>query len=148
MKYFIIISLVLTLYSQTYSQCDTLLIHLKNGTTEKIALNELQKIIFVNATFIDDTHPVQPELKNFPNPFSGITTIAFENETPGTVEVNIYDITGNLVRTLTCGNCPAGNNQLIWDTKNQSGNTVPGGVYYFEILGNNNRTTKQMIKVK
>ncbi len=132
MKYFIIISFVLTLYSQTYSQGDTLLIHLKDDLTKKIALNEIQKIIFVNATFINDTKPVLAEVKNFPNPFSGITTIAFETETPGTVKVNIYDINGNLVRTLTCENCPAGENQLIWDTKNQSGDSVTGRVFFLK----------------
>lgn len=145
--YFIIISLILTLYSQTYSQGDTLLINLKNGTTEKIALKEIQKIIFVNATFIEESKPVQAEVKNFPNPFSGVTTIAFETEIPGTVEVKIYDFTGNLVRKLICENCPAGENQLMWDTKNQFGETVPVGVYFYEIRANKRYTTRQMIKV-
>ncbi len=91
--------------------------------------------------------------QNYPNPFSSeARSSAFGGRNPGTlinfslplsgkVTVNIYDETGQLVRTLVDGERAAGQHAARWDGRNQSGNTVAAGIYLYRILvrGENER---------
>ncbi len=131
------------------AQSDTLQIKLKNGDIEKIAVTDIKLIKFENVpSGIEENWNIQAGAKNFPNPFSEGTTIEFEMENPGTVEVIIYDNGGNLIQTLTCENCPPGKNQWNWDTRNKKGETVPSGIYYYEIRTDKKTFAKQMLKVR
>ncbi|MGH7456156.1 MAG: FlgD immunoglobulin-like domain containing protein, partial [bacterium] len=91
--------------------------------------------------------------QNYPNPFSSEAgSPAFGGKNPGTsinfslpfsgkVTVNIYDETGQLVRTLIDGERAAGQHFARWDGRNQSGKTVAAGIYLYRILvrGENER---------
>ena len=152
MKYIFSIFLLFLAYSyQVIAQDDILLINLKNGPTDTIPVSQIQKIQFENITTVKDKPTGTSHLSvegNYPNPFSEGTTIEFAIESGGTVEVIIYDNSGTLIQTLTCENCTAGKNQVNWDTRNQKGEPVPSGVYYYEIRTNKKTITKQMLKVR
>jgi len=59
--------------------------------------------------------------QNAPNPFRSFTFIKYELRSPTPVTINIYDLSGRLVRTLLSGNRAAGLYTVEWDGKSNSG---------------------------
>jgi hypothetical protein len=80
-------------------------------------------------------------VQNYPNPFNPSTVIKFSLPFNGKVNVNIYDETGQLVRTLVDGERAAGQHAVHWDGRNRSGNNVAAGIYLYRIVvrGENER---------
>lgn len=72
-------------------------------------------------------------LRNFPNPFSPRTTIAFRVEAPSAVVLEIFDLAGRHVRTLARGLYPAGESRLEWDGRTDRGERVPAGPYLYRL---------------
>jgi enediyne biosynthesis protein E4 len=66
----------------------------------------------------------------FPNPFETATSIRFFVEEPGIVEMVIYDCCGRRLRNLADVPIETGQNSVSWDGMDDSGNSVPGGVYF------------------
>jgi flagellar hook assembly protein FlgD len=60
--------------------------------------------------------------------------INFALPVAGKVSVNIFNETGQLVRTLVDGERAAGNYSLRWNGRNQAGNAVAAGVYLYQIV--------------
>ncbi len=86
-------------------------------------------------------------LNNYPNPFNPYTIISFSipyDMTNSNVELNIYDITGRLVKTLVNENLPAGNYLTKWEGDNASGNKVSSGVYIYSIRVGDRAVNKKM----
>ena len=94
-----------------YAQSDTLLIKLKNGTIEKIAVSQIKKVQFENVTSAVEDAASNNSLQvkgNYPNPFEEKTNIEFEIESAGEVQITIYDSKGNQLQSLECNDCLAG----------------------------------------
>ena len=77
-------------------------------------------------------------LPNYPNPFNPETWIPYELAEPATVTLRIYTMRGALVRTLHLGHQPAGTYQqrsraAYWDGKNEVGESVASGVYFYTL---------------
>ncbi len=68
--------------------------------------------------------------QNFPNPFNPVTNIKFAVDKPGNVEVRVFNVRGELVRTVANGWYPQGLHAVTWDGKTRSGGQAPSGVYY------------------
>jgi hypothetical protein len=68
--------------------------------------------------------------QNRPNPVVYGTTISYELERPQAVKLVVYDLAGNLVRTLQVGNKPTGPRQIFWDRTDDMGRRVVAGVYF------------------
>jgi Putative Ig domain/FlgD Ig-like domain len=68
-----------------------------------------------------------------PNPINPSTLLKFATTREGSVKVQVYDLSGRLVRTLHDGTLPAGNNAVAWDGSRSGGDRVSSGVYYFRI---------------
>jgi len=64
-------------------------------------------------------HRLFPLYQNYPNPFNLETQISFDLPVNSKVSLKIYDITGQLVRTLLDKDMEAGEHRVIWDGKNQ-----------------------------
>jgi hypothetical protein len=78
--------------------------------------------------------PVVYQLEqNYPNPFNPSTMINFSLPASGKVTVSIYDVNGQLVRTLVEGEMAAGLHSVRWNGANQSGHSAVGGVYLYRI---------------
>ena len=69
----------------------------------------------------------------FPNPFNPQTTIAWELPTAGQFRLDIFDIAGRHIRRLREGTSPKGPGQTQWDGRNDRGNVVAAGMYYFRM---------------
>jgi len=104
----------------------------------------------MNSVSVDEPQQnIITEATNYPNPFSGNTTIAFtlKNNNSSKIEIGIYNIKGQLVNILTT----QANNNLIsvnWDSFDQAGNDVPAGVYFYRIILDGKIFTQKMLKVK
>jgi serine protease len=65
------------------------------------------------------------------NPSRGEAALSLRLSRPGNVRVQLYDVTGRLVRTLDRGSYPAGERVVRWDGKDDRGERVGSGVYFF-----------------
>lgn len=94
--------------------------------------------------------PNDNELRgNFPNPFNPSTNISFYLENSGHVNVVIYDILGNKVRTLVHDNKPSGRHTVLWDGSNDQGLKVSSGMYIYVLQMNGQIvSTKRMLMIK
>jgi predicted outer membrane repeat protein len=98
---------------------------------------------------IDDTTPMGYSLQqNYPNPFNPTTTIAFETARSGIVTLRVYDGAGKLVRTLVDGHRPRGQGSETWDGRNNFGNRVASGVYFYQLRAPGYRQTRKMVFLK
>jgi hypothetical protein len=71
--------------------------------------------------------------QNYPNPFNPSTLIRFGLVERGNVQVQIYNHLGQVVRTLAEEEFAAGWHELSWDGRNQSGEAVASGVYFYRL---------------
>ncbi len=86
--------------------------------------------------------------QNYPNPFNLSTTIAYDLRKSGYVELRIYDLLGNLLRTLYEGDQEIGYHEYTWNATDQSGSVLPSGIYFVRLSLDGNIQTKKMILVK
>ncbi|MBN2414276.1 T9SS type A sorting domain-containing protein [bacterium] len=75
----------------------------------------------------------------FPNPGNPGTSISFQIAEAGKVDLKVVNIRGAVVRTLVTGTQPSGRHQVHWDGRNEHGNVVGTGMYFF-ILQTGGRT--------
>lgn len=88
-------------------------------------------------------------LQNYPNPFNGGTIIPVHLNTAAEITLNIFSITGEKVRTLYSNQfTSAGTYTVRWDSKNDTGNEVPSGIYLYRISVNNLTQAKKLIVVR
>lgn len=86
--------------------------------------------------------------QNFPNPFSSKTIISYQLLSDGYVSLRIYNITGELVRTLMNKNQNAGHHAVSWDGKDEKGEIVPSGIYFYYINAGNFINAKRMLLIR
>ncbi|HMA62843.1 MAG TPA: T9SS type A sorting domain-containing protein [bacterium] len=86
--------------------------------------------------------------QNYPNPFNPTTHVAFQIPEPKRVNISIYNILGQKVRTLTSRKYSTGSHILIWNGKNDNGATVPSGAYFMRMEAGNFTQVKKMLFLK
>jgi len=86
--------------------------------------------------------------QNYPNPFNPVTVIAYQLPTASNVEISIYNIKGEKIRTLVNENREAGMYKVTWNGKDNNNNAVSSGIYFYRIITNNYSDTKKMILMK
>ena len=86
--------------------------------------------------------------QNHPNPFSSSTTIDFSLTDSKLVNLDVYNFSGNHVKTLINKTYSVGNYSVIWDGTNDSGTKVASGMYVYILKGNNEQLSKKMILIK
>jgi|GEM_PF-3044355 len=86
--------------------------------------------------------------QNYPNPFNPTATIQYALPVPARVELKIFNILGQVVRTLVDEEKPVGYHQVVWDGKDQTGQAVSSGIYLYQIKAGDFVETKKMQLVK
>lgn len=86
--------------------------------------------------------------QNRPNPFRGQTSIRYQLPTEAMVRINIYNISGQLVRTLTDGRQLPGAYDAIWNGRDNAGRQVSAGVYFYRLNAGNVDLTQKMVLLK
>lgn len=86
--------------------------------------------------------------QNYPNPFNLQTSISFYLPEKSEVNLAIYNILGQKVRTLVDGPMEPGSHTVIWNGKNESGSVVASGIYFYKLNAGDNTVTKKMSLLK
>ena len=86
--------------------------------------------------------------QNFPNPFNASTTIAFQLAFASQVELAVYNISGQRVRTLISGSLPVGHHRLQWDGRNDRGEPAASGAYLYQLSASDFVATRQLMLLK
>ena len=92
-------------------------------------------------------------LTNYPNPFNPETWIPYQLADPAEVTLHIYSVKGALVRTLTLGHQAAGmyhskSRAAYWDGRNEQGERVASGVYFYTLSAGDFTATRKMLIMK
>ncbi len=92
-------------------------------------------------------------LHNYPNPFNPETWIPYHLAGPAEVTFRIYAASGVLVRTLALGYQPAGiyeyrSRAAYWDGKNELGESVASGIYFYTLTAGDFAATRKMLIMK
>jgi hypothetical protein len=87
-------------------------------------------------------------LGNYPNPFASQTNITFKLEKAGQVELNIYNIKGQLVKTLCHEVLSKGQQELVWDGTDKQNRTAAKGLYLCSLNTRDGSSTRKLIKLK
>ncbi len=85
---------------------------------------------------------------NAPNPFNPETQIGFSLPTAGRVELVVYDMLGQRVRTLVSKSMSAGVHRAIWDGRDASGAQVSSGPYFYRLHAGDFVQTRRMMLLK
>lgn len=93
--------------------------------------------IALSTTSVDDGgHAIgNADVSNYPNPFTTSTTFRFQTPYEGPVTIRVYDMVGNLVRTLTGEFNLAGAQEMTWDGRDEQGGPLSSGSYIYEVQG-------------
>jgi hypothetical protein len=93
--------------------------------------------------------PVSYELhQNSPNPFNPNTTISFNLPVDADVVLDIFNITGQKVRTLAEGHHEAGSYSVQWNGNDTNGQKVSSGIYFYRIVTCEYLQTRKMVLLK
>ena len=89
-------------------------------------------------------------LANFPNPFNPETWIPYQLAKDADVSLHIYAVNGTLVRTLILGHQPAGiyrsrSRSAYWDGRNEFGEPVASGLYFYTLTTDDFTATRKML---
>ncbi|MFO7895718.1 MAG: M14 family zinc carboxypeptidase [Candidatus Cloacimonadales bacterium] len=88
------------------------------------------------------------QMQNYPNPFNPTTTISFSiPENSDNTELKIYNVKGQLVKTLLNDQLAAGEHKIVWNGQDENNQSVASGVYFYKLSsdGKNIATNKMML---
>ncbi len=114
-----------------------------------VQLNQHSIINFI-LTYTPNDDPQTPALTtalngNYPNPFNPQTTISYSLAQPGRVKLTIYNIKGQLVRTLVDEEQPAGHYKRIFAARDDQGRSLASGIYLIKMDAPGYRKTSKMM---
>ena len=127
------------------------------GEISPLILDNVELSNSLSITKMDGSVTVLPSssalLQNFPNPFNPETWIPYELAKEAEVVIRIYNIKGKLVHTLSIGHQHAGcylsrDKSVFWNGKNQNGEAVANGLYFYTLKAGEFQATRKMILVK
>ncbi len=87
-------------------------------------------------------------LSNYPNPFNSKTMINYSLPLPGSIKIEIYNISGQLVKKYDFADRPAGHGYIVWDATNDAGKDVGSGVYFARLTTNMNSISRNIVLMK
>ena len=102
---------------------------------------------------VANSDPSAPQLScvlypNYPNPFNPETTIRFSLAAPMSARLEIFNLKGQLVRTLIDSPLASGARELVWNGMDDSGRAVSSGVYYYRLTTPQKVMTRKMAIIK
>ena len=99
--------------------------------------------------FDDPILPIETRLgANYPNPFNPNTTIYFELHQPSSVVLDIFNIRGQMIKTLVDSHFDSGRHDIHWDGLDENGQSVSSGVYFYRLQAENFVDIKKMVLMK
>jgi flagellar hook assembly protein FlgD len=117
---------------------------LNNGSTFQFAT------VHITTSDADEAEIAAPgiKIKNYPNPFNPQTAISFELAQTEMVNIDIYNIKGQRINTLSSQRYSAGEHSVIWNGNDDYGNRMPSGLYFYRIVTDSSSATAKMMLMK
>lgn len=113
------------------------------------ALSDLQTFADVEERDEESKAPASFSLRqNYPNPFNSETIIEYSLPKESQVKIAIYNILGQRVKTLVDQRQAGGYKKVIWDGKNEKGNVVSSGIYFYRMETEKFVQSKKMLILK
>lgn len=81
--------------------------------------------------------------QNYPNPFSIETTIDWQSEIAGQTKIEVYNITGRIIKTLVDSHRQAGKHKVVFNSA-----YLPSGIYYYQLTIGDYKISKKMVLLK
>ena len=104
--------------------------------------------ITVTPVSINEETPANFQLyQNYPNPFNPSTTIPFSLKEAGIVNLSIYNVTGQKVRTLVDNFHSVGSHTVTWNGLDNSGKSVSAGIYIYQFKFGDTVESKKMLLI-
>jgi hypothetical protein len=102
---------------------------------------------------VESQDPVQNPVPSFslnawPNPFKHSTRIAFELEKAAPVTLSIYNLRGQMVKTMALGQKAAGSHQIDWDGRDARGSVCPAGIYHIRVRAGERKYDGRVVLVR
>jgi len=102
-----------------------------------------------------EANPTVPEnitlYQNFPNPFNMQTTIRFfvpKKTGHNTATLTVYNVLGQKIRTFNLGKITGKNGRVVWDGRNEAGNVVTSGIYFYRLTVGTHSQMRRMLLIK
>lgn len=139
------------------SEIDIALLQSFLENIEEISGDNTQKTLvrrFLKELLKDYKVPLKTRLfANYPNPFNPETWIPYQLGEDSDITLRIYDTSGKMIRELFTGHQVAGyyinrGRSAYWDGKNDSGEKVASGVYFYELETQNFKKVKRLLIIK
>ncbi len=86
--------------------------------------------------------------QNYPNPFNPTTTFYYEISEPGQVALRIISAGGRVLREVERGHSESGTYHFLWDGRDERGEIMPSGVYFYEVQTGDERQARKMIMLQ
>ena len=118
---------------------------------------DLDAVVAVNSmsgqpTSVQENPTLQPKVftlsQNYPNPFNPSTTIAFAVAAKSRVQIKIFNLKGQQIRTLVDQDYPAGRYSTQWDGKDGAARNVASGIYIYELKAGEVREARRLTLVR
>lgn len=116
----------------------------------------LDHVILVNGGLppvgIANNDAGQPEgfvlKQNYPNPFNPSTAISYQLSAISEVELSVYSLLGQKVKTLVNKELPPGEYEVQWDGRDSNGHQAASGIYLYRLQSGDQVQTKKMVLLK
>ncbi len=119
----------------------------EDGNNVGIASRDVFIGSIVDGTKIDDYNPKSPSefelFQNYPNPFNPVTAIGYRLSAISNVDLSIYNLLGQKIKTLVSKSQPAGEYQIEWDASG-----FVSGIYYYRLQAGNYSAVEKMMFLK
>ncbi len=86
--------------------------------------------------------------QNVPNPFNPTTSIAYRVPTSGPVTLRVFNVAGELVRTLVDEAVTKGSHRVTWHGRDNRGRQVASGVYFYQLVAGQQVLTRKLVLLK
>ena len=83
-----------------------------------------------------------------PNPFNPRTAVKFTLDQELMINLRVYDLSGRCVRALASESWPAGENEAIWDGRDNTGRELPSGTYFFNLQAGETQQTCRAVLLR
>ena len=107
---------------------------------------------YISTSGIEDDQEISPSefylYQNIPNPVVSGTYIEYALPKATKITLKVYDVMGRAIRTLVTGSQNPGIYKIYWDCRDNSGNEVASGIYFYRMEAKGFRSTKKMIVLR
>lgn len=126
-----------------------------SSSSPNTILSQISTEHYADSWYVDlrEGHSIAPSpedlsLDNYPNPFNPTTTISYSLPSDGKVNLNVYNIKGQLVTTLVSGEQLSGSYEVVWNGKDKNENKVSSGIYFYKLSTKDETIMKKMLLLK